>query len=289
MLHYGNPSASIDGSGTWSDSPTGSSSGSSSGSVSYPVYETTGGEETPSGGSTGGGSGTGTQPGQTMSYPISKFLASQGTFCADNGMGGCALYMGPAGNYLGWYNRAQSMSAAVDYAGMASNWLMQNGRSIGTTINGTVIEEVLPDGSRRVTVDLHGDRVMAFVTTGSDLRNAASYGYKTGELRNSANAPALGHTTLRATFILPAGAPMPDLMQLIVAPQAGQKLESFSLMFEGDGINRMTGQNEHVQIVYDGSTGPIYPSHPASPGQTPAMGQAQIVFTGGAQPVAVDQ
>jgi hypothetical protein len=216
--------------------------------------------------------------GTVLSYPIDKFLASQGTFCADDGMGGCSSYMKPTANYLGWFNRVWKYSAAVDYAGIANNWLMQSGRWIGTQINGAVTEEQLTDGRARVTVDLHGANVLSFITMGTDYQASTYFGSQPWALVDPSVAPAIGNVQMRVTFINPGmGMPMPDLMQLVRAPLPGQKLESLTMRYEGDG-QLATGEVRHVMINYDGSLGPIYPSHPGSPSTTPAMGVATIAI-----------
>jgi hypothetical protein len=224
------------------------------------------------------GDGSGGTTGMVVSHPIEKFLASQGTFCADDGMGGCDLYMRPTANYLGWFNQSYRYSAAVDYAGIANNWLVGTGRWLGTQIGGAVTEEQLVDGRARVTIDLHGTNVLSFVTSGSSYQNPTVFGAQPRDLVDPSTIPAVGHVQMKIVLTNPAmGMPLPDLMQLIRQPQPGQKLESLVMRYEGDG-QMSTGESRHIQIVYDGSLGPIYPSHPASPSDTPVMGTAMIAL-----------
>lgn len=255
-----------------SESGTTSPSGSpTTGSTSEPVlYPTT---DPSTGGSTGGGSSSG----EVRQYPIEQFLSSQGTFCAKDVYGGCASYMTPTANYLGWFNPAQSMSAAVDYAGLVNNWMMQNGRWIGSYYKGTVTETALGDGTSRVVVQLVGDNVYSYVASGDGFTEKAIVGVAPMDYARPADA-LLGHLDMEVVYISPAmGAPIPDLVQLIQAP-SGQKLESFRMRFDGAGRMASTGTTKNVSIVYDGSKGPIYPTHPGTSEPTTAMGVAQIAI-----------
>jgi len=215
-----------------------------------------------------------------MTYPISRFLASQGTFCADNGMGGCAYYMLPTENYLGFVSRTLDQTAVIDYAGIANNWLSAAGRSVGTFIDGTVSEEPLPDGTARVTVRLNGTNVMAYVVNGPDLEGELAFGQSTRGVHMNSEKPALGNVQMTVTFINPRpGMPLPDLMQLVRAPEFGQRIESMVLVYDGDGVMQPSGAPAHLRVVYDGSGGPLMQSHPDAPKSSTVVGRGDIIYS----------
>jgi hypothetical protein len=260
---------------TYGDDAVTPTGGTSSGTTSEVTPYPSGGTDPST-----GGTGTGETPpgGAVNQYPIEQFLASQGTFCAKDGSGGCASYMSPTANYLGWFNPAQSMSAAVDYAGLVNNWMMQNGRWIGSYYKGTVTESALSDGTARVVVQLNGDNVYAYVASGDGFSGKTIIGMSPTEYARPADA-LLGHLDMEVVYIAPSmGAPMPDLVQLVQAPMAGQRLESVRMRFDGSGRMTSTGTQKQVSIVYDGSRGPIYPTHPGTSEPTSAMGTAQIAI-----------
>ena len=92
--------------------------------------------------------------GKTIQRPIEDFLSTQGTFCVDDGVGGCLLFVPPDPNFLGWTNDLDSAVihfAGVDYAGLADAYAPGKTPSF----SGTVTERPLPDGHAEVTVRLH--------------------------------------------------------------------------------------------------------------------------------------
>src|SRR5690349_18438636 len=69
---------------------------------------------------------------QTNQRPIDDFVSTQGTFCVNNGAGGCLLFVPPDPNFVGWSTvldptklpvvrsrPAIPLFAGVDYAGVA--------------------------------------------------------------------------------------------------------------------------------------------------------------------------
>lgn len=261
MGEYGSETGSSTGSPT--GSPTGS--GGTSSDVSSDPY-------TQPGGSTGGSSS-----GSVVQRPIEQFLKSQGTFCAPDGMSGCASYMSPTANYLAWSNNAGSMTAAVDYAGIANNWWMQNGGWLGSEYRGTVTETALADGRARVVVQLNGDNVSSYVMQGAGFDGATMMGVEPGTSEYRPAEQVLGHLNMEIVYIASSmGQPIPDLMQLVRAPMGGQKLESVRMTFDGAGYVSSTGERRSVRIVYDGSMGPIQHSNPWSPEKTGPTGTSRI-------------
>jgi hypothetical protein len=216
-------------------------------------------------------------PAPATPRPIGDFLAAQGTYCVDDMNGGCRLYVPPVRNYLAWIDRGQDMVLSVDYAGIADRWLQESTggkQTLGTQINGDISEQPRDDGRALVTVDMHIANAMSFIGRGPDLQQPAIIGYQPTELLDGSNRPALGNALLHLVFINSApGAPMPDLVQLITAPQPGQQLLDMQFQYDGNGSWRGDG---YVPVHISASeNGPIAQPYPGDPTFAP-MGDARI-------------
>lgn len=78
--------------------------------------------------------------------PIEDFVSTQGTFCIDDGMGGCFLFVPPIENFFGLSDPKANLCMSIDYAGLADAWISSvsgGGVSFGTTFEGTVTERPL--------------------------------------------------------------------------------------------------------------------------------------------------
>src|SRR5438105_15461101 len=95
--------------------------------------------------------------GKAVQRPIGDFVNAQGTFCIDDGSGGCLIFVPPVANFIGWDtlqevppqqgNVQPVRCASVDYAGLANAKFEElSGISFGTTTSGTVTEHPLADG-----------------------------------------------------------------------------------------------------------------------------------------------
>ena len=219
---------------------------------------------------------------------LDEFIRSQGTFCADDGFGGCQQFAGPVANYLAWYDESQRVSVAVDYAGIASNWIMgHSGRSFGTDINGSVTEQPLGNGLSRFTVSLHGSNVMSYAAQGTNLNGSVMFGATPEMVARGGASPALGDVSMDIVYIAHEGAPMPDLMQLIMSPEAGQRVEAFRIKYLGDGQRFNGGSGGAVTPAPGASTysrmhfafsGDVMRNNPYDPRQTGATGFASITL-----------
>ena len=161
--------------------------------------------------------------GQTLHRPIQDFLSTQGTYCVDDGAGGCFLFVPPDPNFLGWTNDLDSpviRFAGVDYAGLADAY--PAGRR--PVISGTVTERPLKDGRAEVTVLLHTKGANAWVieldllgdVLGQIATRPTLFGHRP---RDVGQGQALGDTFLHVVFVNNARrAPLPDLVQLINFP-----------------------------------------------------------------------
>src|SRR4051795_12831389 len=65
----------------------------------------------------------------TSVRPISDFVSTQGTYCTDDGQGGCVIFVPPVANFIGWDNidgnpATPDFCAAIDYAGLADAYIL---------------------------------------------------------------------------------------------------------------------------------------------------------------------
>jgi hypothetical protein len=178
--------------------------------------------------------------------PLTDFLSMQGTFCADDGAGGCYLFVPPAPNFLGWNTwppvNDRVTFAGMDYAGLA-NAFLQN--PFNTQVDGMVLEWPLPDGRAEVRVALLTSRANCWVIdvdlTGDFLGQVAAAPTLFGQRPGAGFGYALGRCSLDVRLINSApGAPLPDLIQLNSAPAADQRLDY--LFFGADVAGPLTAQ-----------------------------------------------
>lgn len=162
--------------------------------------------------------------------PIADFVDAQGTYCIDDGNGGCFLFVPPVANFFAWTDPKRNLSVSIDYAGLVDRYLASIGAPLlGTTTDGTVVERPLRDGRAEVTVTLHTRNALTWVIAGEDntydYANAPTLlGARITEVLQDGQAPALGESLLQVKFINTApGAPLPDLEQLLGDPAAGQE------------------------------------------------------------------
>lgn len=158
---------------------------------------------------------------------IEEFVAVQGTFCFDDGAGGCFLFEPPLPNFLGQSDPPRDLAASVDYNGFAETYLVANGGdSLGTNIGGYVVERARPDGRANVHVVLRTRNALAWVEAGADFSGPLLFGNKVDEVLAGA-PPALCLSVWDIRFINTApGAPLPDLLQMLAAPEPGQEIVS---------------------------------------------------------------
>ena len=168
--------------------------------------------------------------------PIQEFVDAQGTFCVDDGMGGCFLFVPPIENFIGWADPEQLIAASVDYAGLADDFA---GGAFGTQFSGIVRERALRDGRAEVRVLLRTHNALTWVVdfSGFDFNGPLLFGNRAPEVLDEGKIPALGQSFLHLTFINTApGAPLPDLLQLAFAPEAGQELLYLAFNSHADGL-----------------------------------------------------
>jgi hypothetical protein len=185
---------------------------------------------------------------QTVQRPIDEFVAAQGTFCVDDGAGGCVIFVPPVANFVGFTDTVNFLGASVDYAGLADDAL---GGALGTTFSGTVKERRLKDGRAHITVDLRTENantwIIPFDPTSTENQfndNELIFGARVTDIIDGA-VPALGTSRLTLEFTQAApGLPLPDFEQLLFAPEPGQELLSvhFDAKADGQFANGRTGK-----------------------------------------------
>ena len=189
--------------------------------------------------------------GQTTRRPISDFVQAQGTFCIDDGSGGCLLFIPPVRNFVGWGDTTSSMGVSVDYAGLANACF---GNAFGTKTTGTVTERALPDGRAEVTVLLFTKNALTWVVQPLDFVNGpVAFGHRWNATSPTCvldgTPPALGNSFLETKFINTApGVPLPDLLQLIFFPNPGQQLTEYVFQAQATGT-LANGESGSVTVV----------------------------------------
>lgn len=174
--------------------------------------------------------------GRATIRPIGDFVDQQGTYCIDDGMGGCFLFVPPIENFIGFADIANLRLISVDYAGLADDFL---GGILGTEFDGTVIERPLADGRAEVHVILKTKNALTWVVDDpdnlGDFNGPLLFGNRAPEVLVGADA-ALGMSFLEVKIINTApGADLPDLLQLLIEPEEGQELLFIALRARAKG------------------------------------------------------
>ncbi len=178
-------------------------------------------------------------PASATQRPIEDFLDAQGTLCLPDGDGGCFLFVPPVENFLGWSDPAAGLSVSIDYAGLADEWITaESGGAVSfdTRFRGSVTETPLPDGRAEVFVRLRTRNALTWAIEGGDFGGAPTiFGDRAPDVLAGAGA-ALGSSLLRLRFINTApGAPLPDLLQLLFLPEAGQETLFLTVVATAEG------------------------------------------------------
>jgi hypothetical protein len=171
----------------------------------------------------------------TTHRPIAEFVDAQGTFCVDDGAGGCAIFVPPVANFVGFTDTVHFLGISMDYAGLSDDPL---GGTLGTAFSGTISERTLKDGSVIINVHLQTSNALTYVIPFDPTSSANQFGENPLIFGTRANnvlagaAPALGDCKLDLEFTNTApGLPIPDFEQLLFAPGPGQQV--LSVVFEG--------------------------------------------------------
>lgn len=209
--------------------------------------------------------------------PISDFVDTQGTYCIDDGAGGCYLLVPPLENFLGWFDPSNpGRLSSIDYAGIAEDYIVSNGGTpLGTQTSGTVVERPLDDGRAEVSVVLQTKNALTWVTPDGDYATGDEnliFGHKVLEVMSGAT-PGLCQSLFKLTFINSSpGADLPDLVQLAFFPEPDQELQSVSIQCNADGplreafgvVDGTPGKANTVEVglFATGAAGPVFDGFP---------------------------
>jgi hypothetical protein len=171
----------------------------------------------------------------TTHRPIAEFIDAQGTFCVDDGAGGCVIFVPPVDNFVGWTDTVHFLGISMDYAGLSEEPL---GGTLGTSFSGTISERTLQDGSVIINVHLRTSNALTYVipfdpTSPANQfgENALLFGTRANDVLAGAT-PCLGDSNMNLEFTNTAPAlPIPDFEQLLFGPLPGQQI--LSVRFEG--------------------------------------------------------
>ena len=186
--------------------------------------------------------------------PIEDWIEQQGTYCFPDGSGGCLLFVPPIENFFGFTDPGSERAASVDYAGLANDWIEEasgGSTSFGTTFSGSITERPLSDGRAEVNVRLRTDNALAWVVDGFDFATGdLLFGNRAPDVL-AGDEPALvsSHLTLRFINTAP-GAPLPDLIQLLVEDFEALRFIGFEA--NGEGPLADDGGRGKLQVVQRG-------------------------------------
>jgi len=188
---------------------------------------------------------------RTVHRPLSDFLSTQGT---------TSVFIPPVPDYSGTSDPALNIFALIDYAGLAAQWLVDNGGpSLGTTVDGTITERALNDGRAMVTLHIRTTNALSWAIEGFEFATAPEiFGNRAQDVLLGAE-PALANSVFRFEFINTApGAPIPDL---VVALALGMPPPGFELRFYGFHCVALgpLPDGEPAQMV-DTQTGVFFPN-----------------------------
>ena len=149
-------------------------------------------------------------------------------------------------------NADGTIGASVDYAGLTDVYLSG---ALGTQYRGKIEETALPDGRAKVRVSLKTTNAFSYAVENGD--------YAAGELlfgsRVDDGMPdALGNSKFDIEFTnTGVGDPLPDLIQLLVAPEDGQEI--IFLKFYAEAQGPLPGGGEATLLVRQACPSPCSP------------------------------
>ena len=183
--------------------------------------------------------------------PIRDFLSNQGTYCLNEGAGGCDLFHPPVPNFLCWCDPGTDVMASVDYAAIADHWILDasSGQmSCGTNCRGQIIEVPQPDGTARISLIVETKGALSWAEKG--MGGHVQFGAEAQEVVKG-REPAIGQTRLEVEFSLPSpGLPIPDLVQMLYAPLEGQVVHAIKFHSRAEGM--WHGKPAVLEVVQDG-------------------------------------
>lgn len=162
--------------------------------------------------------------------------------------GTTSMFVPPVPDYVGWVDADFVTFALVDYAGLANAWIEAEtggATSLGTGVRGKVTERARSDGRADVRVALTTGRALAWAFRIADvefddplffLNTPLAFGARAQDVVSTGATPSVARVNFDITFVNSApGAPLPDLVQLLNAPEPGQTPLVLSFVSHGCG------------------------------------------------------
>lgn len=172
------------------------------------------------------------------SRPIEDFLEAQGIFALNLPPQDLAKVLA-----TGWTDRTTGRFASVDCWGLANEWIEEQSDetlSLGTEIEGKLVERPLPDGRAEVTVQIHTKNALVWVAEllpPEPPWGELLFGHFPEEILAGAE-PGLGESSFTWVFINEApGAPLPDLLAEVLVGPTVETLR-ISMTSQADGLLR---------------------------------------------------
>jgi len=209
---------------------------------------------------------------QTSQLDFQHFLAVQGTFCLDDGAGGCLLFVPPDPNFVGWASRPNAdghvLFAGIDYAGLTDTG------GPPPELIGSVTARERDDGTTEVTatirarnanawvidLDLNGDIPGQIAGTGG--LGPTLFGHRPRDVKAGASQ-ALADTRFTRVYSLPGlDLTEAELLKDLVEPDLRTLTDTFdasgSGTFTADGgalYDVPEGTPAHLQVIQRGLQG----------------------------------
>ena len=180
-----------------------------------------------------------------------RFMAAQGTYCVPSIPGDCAVINEFGLGYVLGYcilSCAENPSLTADFAGVNRAWWDRNGLPSYApySYTGGVTESRLPDGRRRLIVNIHARNTFVMLSTqvnGFAVIVGAD-GIEFQGISDQPKSPTLGDVSLAAELILPATyVGMPDITHFTFFPAEGMEIRRLSLTISTSGP---------LRVAYDG-------------------------------------
>ena len=191
--------------------------------------------------------------------PLDDFLKAQGK------LNNPPQFFPPVRDYVGWVDAVNPATklpttfALVDYAGLADKYIQKRtGGSLGTKLNGSIVECKQASGKTQVSVALFALNALAFAQSISDLA-ANNFDFNStppifGTKAKAANATnaAVGSAILLTTFsIAKPGANLPDFLDVVNNPVYAPVSLSFAATATGKCAD---GRNARLDVHQAAST-----------------------------------
>jgi hypothetical protein len=179
-------------------------------------------------------------PDKCLWRPFSDYAEAQGTYCFDDGAGGCIDFEPPMLNFLGWTDPSTPYNALFEYLGNADPYLQEETDGevdLNTRIRGRLVELPLWDGRGLLSVTVRVRNILAWVCEIEDYYlDPIVFGTRVSDVLEGAE-PALADGRIQVIWIQPEyGMPVVDLFQLMLAPDEGYDMLYANIRLDAEGL-----------------------------------------------------